>query len=147
MIPPNQPMHAGLVARRLPRGWAGVLLLGSSGRGKSDLTLRLLGRGWRLVADDRVLVWTSGGRLFGRCPPGLRDLLEVRHLGVMAEPVLDLAQIWAIADCAAADSDLERIPASESFSLLGVGLSRICVRPLEASAPDKLERLVSATRV
>ena len=33
---------------------AGILLLGPSGSGKSDLALRLIDGGARLVADDRV---------------------------------------------------------------------------------------------
>jgi len=38
--------------------WAqgGILLLGPPGGGKSDLALRLLGRGAVLVADDQVEV-------------------------------------------------------------------------------------------
>ncbi len=36
-----------------------MLLLGPSGSGKSDLLLRLLDRGFTLVADDRVS-WTDG---------------------------------------------------------------------------------------
>jgi len=143
----QEPIHGGLVARRQSRGWAGVLLLGPSGRGKSDLALRLLARGWRLVADDRVILWTSGGRLYGRSPQTLRGLLEVRHLGVSTEPVLELAQIGAVAECAAADETLERIPAPDGVSLLGVALPRIRVRALETSAPDKLERVLAATRV
>ncbi len=43
-------IHASCVARDR----AGVLLLGPPGSGKSDLALRLLDRGFMLVADDRV---------------------------------------------------------------------------------------------
>ena len=53
-------------------GWRGALIEGPSGAGKSDLALRALDAGFRLVADDRVVVWTSGGRLFGRAPDAAR---------------------------------------------------------------------------
>ena len=43
-------IHASCAARE----GHGVLLLGPSGSGKSDLLLRLLDRGFALVADDRV---------------------------------------------------------------------------------------------
>src|SRR3712207_8502214 len=43
-------LHASSVARE---GEA-VLLIGSPGAGKSDLVLRLIREGWRLVADDQV---------------------------------------------------------------------------------------------
>ena len=59
-------VHATCIARRLGRGWAGVLLFGPSGAGKSDLALRALERGWRLVSDDYSTVWASGGGLYAR---------------------------------------------------------------------------------
>ena len=59
-------LHAGLVARRQDGYWRGVLIEGASGAGKSDLALRALDHGFRLVADDRVVVWASGGALYGQ---------------------------------------------------------------------------------
>jgi HPr kinase/phosphorylase len=41
----------------------GVLLLGGSGAGKSDLALRLIDEGAKLVADDRVELYLARGRL------------------------------------------------------------------------------------
>ncbi|WP_027009430.1 HPr(Ser) kinase/phosphatase [Conchiformibius kuhniae] len=62
----------------------GVLLTGSSGLGKSELALELISRGHSLVADDAVeLHRTAPEVLEGRCPPVLRDFLEVRGLGVL----------------------------------------------------------------
>ncbi|MCG6504878.1 HPr(Ser) kinase/phosphatase [Kingella sp. SNUBH-2017] len=62
----------------------GVLLTGSSGLGKSELALELISRGHSLVADDAVeLHRTAPEVLEGRCPPMLRDFLEVRGLGVL----------------------------------------------------------------
>ncbi|SSY81110.1 HPr(Ser) kinase/phosphatase [Alysiella crassa] len=62
----------------------GVLLIGESGLGKSELALELISRGHSLVADDAVeLHRTAPEVLEGRCPPILRDFLEVRGLGVL----------------------------------------------------------------
>ena len=62
----------------------GVLLTGESGVGKSELALELISRGHGLVADDSVeLYHVAPDTLEGRCPPLLRDFLEVRGLGVL----------------------------------------------------------------
>jgi hypothetical protein len=53
--------HAGLIARRVAGTWRGALIEGPSGVGKSDLALRALDQGFVLVADDRTLVFVSGG--------------------------------------------------------------------------------------
>jgi len=62
----------------------GVLVTGESGVGKSELGLELISRGHGLVADDVVEVSRIGaGVLEGRCPPLLKDFIEVRGLGVL----------------------------------------------------------------
>ena len=62
----------------------GVLVTGESGVGKSELALELISRGHGLVADDVVEISRiAAGTLEGRCPPMLKDFLEVRGLGVL----------------------------------------------------------------
>jgi len=62
----------------------GVLITGESGVGKSELALELISRGHGLVADDVVeLSRIAAKTLEGRCPPLLKDFLEVRGLGVL----------------------------------------------------------------
>ena len=62
----------------------GVLLTGESGLGKSELGLELISRGHGLVADDAVdLYKVSQSALEGRCPELLRNLLEVRGIGLL----------------------------------------------------------------
>ncbi len=62
----------------------GVLITGESSIGKSELALELVSRGHGLVADDVVELQQIGpDTIQGRCPPMLRDFLEVRGLGVL----------------------------------------------------------------
>jgi HPr kinase/phosphorylase len=62
----------------------GVLLTGESGLGKSELGLELISRGHGLVADDAVDFARLGpDYIEGRCPVILRNLLEVRGLGLL----------------------------------------------------------------
>jgi HPr kinase/phosphorylase len=62
----------------------GVLITGASGGGKSELALELISRGSGLIADDVVELYRVGPEnIDGRCPPLLKDFLEVRGLGVL----------------------------------------------------------------
>ncbi|MGV8941488.1 MAG: HPr(Ser) kinase/phosphatase [Lysobacter sp.] len=62
----------------------GVLITGDAGAGKSELALELVSRGHRLVADDAPeFTQIAPDVLDGTCPELLKDLLEVRGLGVL----------------------------------------------------------------
>jgi len=62
----------------------GVLITGESGVGKSELGIELISRGHGLVADDVVQLSRIGdGGVEGRCPPMLKDFIEVRGLGLL----------------------------------------------------------------
>jgi HPr kinase/phosphorylase len=62
----------------------GVLITGEASIGKSELALELISRGHGLVADDVVeLQQIAPDTIQSRCPPMLRDFLEVRGLGVL----------------------------------------------------------------
>ena len=131
-------LHATLVATRLGCGWRGALLRGASGVGKSDLALRLVAGGWRLVADDRTRVWTSDGRLFGRAPATLAGLVEARHLGIAPTTALPLVQVSLIVDCIQDAGLLDRVPPPRTVRLLQVELACVRLRAREASAPVKV---------
>jgi hypothetical protein len=136
-------LHAGLVALRGDGGWRGVLIEGASGAGKSDLALRLLERGWRLVADDRVQLWRSGARLFGRAPDSLHGLIEARGLGVRDTSALRLVEVAFALRHARSP---ERLPDPEWRDVAGVRLPALALNLLEASAPARLALALGQTR-
>jgi serine kinase of HPr protein (carbohydrate metabolism regulator) len=134
--------HAGLVALRLGGRWAGALIEGASGVGKSDLAIRAIELGFRLAADDRTLVWASGGRLYGRSPGPLAGLIEVRGQGVVGESPLPLAEIVLLGFCVSETEEIERMPDPQSAIIEGIVLPRLVLRPKEPSAPAKLRRAI-----
>jgi serine kinase of HPr protein (carbohydrate metabolism regulator) len=134
--------HAGLLALRINGDWRGVLIEGPSGSGKSDLALRALEAGWALVADDRTLLWTCQGQLFGRAPDTLADLIEARGLGVVPALSRPFAEVRLIVDCVEADQ-VERVPEPAARNLLGVALPGLRLAAREASATAKLGRAVT----
>ena len=138
-------LHATTIALWRRERWWGVLLQGASGVGKSDLALRAMRQGWRLVADDRTLVWASGGRLFGRAHPRLNGLIEARSIGVVPAPALDFAELVLAVACEDGAEGLERVPELEALPLLGLALRLVRLAARELSAPAKLELALAAT--
>lgn len=61
----------------------GVLIMGESGIGKSELELDLIKRGHIFVADDLVEISRVNKTIYGRAPDNLKKMLEVRGIGVI----------------------------------------------------------------
>ena len=62
----------------------GLLFVGPSGIGKSEIAIDLVERGHRLVADDVVLVARKvQGMIVGNSGETLRDHMEIRGLGIL----------------------------------------------------------------
>lgn len=62
----------------------GVLVIGESGVGKSELAVELITRGHRLVADDAPeFRRIAPDTINGTCPDALINFLEVRGLGII----------------------------------------------------------------
>jgi serine kinase of HPr protein (carbohydrate metabolism regulator) len=128
-------LHAGLVARRVDGIWRGVLIEGPSGCGKSDLILRALGLGWRLVADDRVVVWRSSGAAWGRAPLVLAGLLEARAVGVTGQAERALCRIDLVISHAERP---ERMPEDRRRDIAGTPVPTLQLNLAELSAAPKL---------
>ena len=119
----------------------GVLITGDSGVGKSELGLELISRGHGLVADDVVEISRlAANTLEGRCPPVLKDFLEVRGLGLLdvrtifgetaVRPKMRLRLIAHLDKPApAGNRDLsERLPlAEQSEEVLGVTVRKVVI--------------------
>ena len=127
------PIHGGLIARHRMGRWHGVLILGPSGSGKSHLALTALAAGWRLVADDRVIVWPDAGKVFGRAHPTLAGQIEVRGLGIMpsATPVLGFCQIDLVVQMVPREA-MERYPDPAQMDLAGQSLPLVSIDPFSA---------------
>jgi HPr kinase/phosphorylase len=61
----------------------GVMIIGTSGIGKSECALDLVMKGHRLVADDAVVVKRIGDELIGSSPQLTFEHLEIRGLGII----------------------------------------------------------------
>ena len=132
-------IHGGLVIKRIKQTWRGALIEGESGSGKSDLMLRLLDLGFRLVADDRVMLWRSEGVLYGRAPDPLRGLIEARGVGILTVRAGPFGPVDMVVRCET-ETQVDRMPEPGRLELVGDALPLLALNALEASAPSKLRR-------
>ncbi|MBI1273518.1 MAG: serine/threonine protein kinase [Alphaproteobacteria bacterium] len=119
----------------------GVLLTGPSGIGKSDLALRLIRQGARLVADDQVHVLWDCEHVIARPPETLRGLLEIYGIGIVRLPEDKLcaqAPLSLVVDLLPHDTAPERMPEPDNMMLLDHPVRRIRLGALHPSTPAKI---------
>jgi HPr kinase/phosphorylase len=109
-----------------------LLVVGPPGCGKSDLVLRLLARGFELVADDQVDIING----IATSPAALAGLLEVRGLGIVRLPYRTRAPLALVIDLT---GHADRMPLPEQHPDLGLPIVHI-----DATAPSAPEKVALA---
>ena len=128
----SETLHASCVAL----DGRAVLITGISGSGKSDLSLRLLDRGFILVSDDQTIVRKSGEKLIATAPATIAGKLEIRGVGIVEMETVKDVQVVLIVELT---SDIQRMPDdSRERPVLGVKLPLISVDATTASAASKV---------
>jgi serine kinase of HPr protein (carbohydrate metabolism regulator) len=128
----SETLHASTVAI----GGRAVLISGPSGSGKSDLTLRLLDRGFVLVSDDQTIVRRRGETLLAAPPATLAGKLEIRGIGIVD---MDHVADVPIALLVELTSEIQRLPDdSRERPVLGVGIPLVSIDAMSASAASKV---------
>lgn len=123
----------------------GVLIRGAPGAGKSDLALRLIDGGARLVSDDYTEISNIGEKLSARAPGTISGLMEVRGLGVVRVGAIEQTEIHLIVDLAPRDQ-IERLPERIIETIAGVAVAVVKLDPFDTSAAAKVRLAVKAAR-
>ena len=129
----SETLHASCVAK----DGRAILISGRSGAGKSDLALRLIDRGAKLVSDDYTIVRRVNGRLLAKAPMNIEGKIEVRGVGILKMETASDIPVCLMIDLSSA---VERMPRTgEVQRVAGLEIPTISVNALEASAPVKVE--------
>ena len=128
----SETIHASTVAS----DGRAVLISGPSGSGKSDLTLRLLDRGFTLVSDDQTIVRREGDRLIATAPPTIKGKLEIRGIGIVEMETVSDVPVGLFVELT---SEIMRLPDDRrERPVLGVNLPLVSVDAQAASAASKV---------
>ena len=137
----SQTIHATSVSI----GGHGVLIMGPSGSGKSDLALRLIDRGAQLISDDYTSVSPRDDGLRLSAPANIAERMEIRHLGIInlrkiGSDLMAPAGVVLARLAVQLEDKPERMPQPDAMmTLAGRRLPLVMLAGLEASAPIKVE--------
>jgi HPr kinase/phosphorylase len=130
-------IHASCVAI----GARGVLLLGPSGSAKSDVALRLIDGGAKLVADDRTILFAARGALHARGPASIAGLLEIRGVGIVQLPVRARVKIALVVRLGREGA---RLPEPTFYEFLKTQTPQITLDAHFASTPARIRAALAA---
>ena len=115
----------------------GVLLLGPSGSGKSDLALRLIDRGAKLICDDVVNIENSNNLPVMICAPNIAGKIEVRGIGICPVEFVQSAPLRLIVQLT---QDVDRMPPEhQRITLSGYSTPMFRLPPFQPSSAIKVE--------
>ena len=85
----------------------GLLILGQSGSGKSQLALALITHGAKLISDDQVILINTESDVILSAPKSISGKIEARFVGILKMPVL-IAPLYLVIDLD--QKELDRLP-------------------------------------
>lgn len=136
-------LHATAIAV----GSSGVLIMGASGRGKSNLALRTLARAPNtflseavtLIADDQVDIERTDGALRATAPATIAGKLEVRGVGIVNVPHMQSGAVVRLIVRLTDTATIERLPLSPQVeAVLGQPVPTVDIDPADPAAVEKI---------
>ena len=115
----------------------GVLILGDSGSGKSDLALRLIDNGATLISDDISICRKKSNNIYLYCPPEIKGLLEVREIGIITVPFVERIKLRLVVNLKSINN--ERFPKDSTYRILGIKIPIINIEGKNSSAVAKIK--------
>ena len=118
-------------------GGLGVLILGPSGSGKSDLVLRLIDRGAKLISDDILHIDSADGGPLLAYAPSIAGKIEVRGIGICSVEYEVSDPLRLVVACA---KDVDRMPAEDMRTTIAdFWVPLVKLDPFQVSSVLKVE--------
>ncbi|MEE2694817.1 MAG: HPr kinase/phosphatase C-terminal domain-containing protein [Pseudomonadota bacterium] len=115
----------------------GVLIIGESGSGKSDLALRLIDGGATLISDDITICKKKNDKVYLSSPIETKGLLEVREVGIITVPFVNGIKLKMVVRLT--EKNLNRNPNKNFTRVLGVRVPLLLINGKSPSAVVKVK--------
>lgn len=122
----------------------GIMIVGDSGCGKSDLALRLIDSGATLISDDITICKKRINEIFLYSPKETKGLLEVREIGIITVPFIENVKLSLLVELI--DKEGIRIPKKTKKILLGVKIPKIEIFGKNPSSVAKVKFKLNEVR-
>ena len=116
---------------------SGILIIGESGIGKSDLALRMIDSGAMLIADDITICKKINNFIYLFSPEETKGLLEVREIGIITVPFIENIKLSLVVQLI--DEENIRYPENENCLILGIKVPKIKICGKNSSAVAKIK--------
>ncbi len=116
---------------------SGVLIIGDSGSGKSDLALRLIDSGATLISDDITICKKKINGIYLSCPKETKGLLEVREVGIITVPYVEKVKLIMVVRLT--DQVLQRLPDKDFLKILDIKIPLLLIDGKNPSAVAKVK--------
>ncbi|MFK4824641.1 HPr kinase/phosphorylase [Paenochrobactrum sp. BZR 588] len=142
---------SGIHASTVEVNGRGVMFLGASGAGKTELVLTLIeraaarGENALLVADDRTLIRREGDAIIAGVPEQLAGGIEIRGAGLFRHPFKNDTKLALVVRLVQAEM-ADRFPEGHQWHFEGVDIPCLHLRALSTGADSlTIARAVEAT--
>jgi serine kinase of HPr protein (carbohydrate metabolism regulator) len=116
---------------------SGILIIGESGIGKSDLALRMIDSGAMLIADDITICKKINNFIYLFSPEETKGLLEVREIGIITVPFIENIKLSLVVQLI--NEENIRYPENENYLILGIKVPKIKIYGKNSSAVAKIK--------
>lgn len=148
MTPEEQ--KSGLHATTVQLRGCGVMLMGQSGAGKTEIALSLIerasmrGEPASLVSDDRTLLHVEDGRLIASVPDSLAGGVEIRGAGLFTVAYVKQTPLDLVVNLVSRE-EAERYPSGENWQFEAIEIPRLLLPALSSNSDSTaLSRAIEA---
>ena len=106
----------------------GVVILGKSGSGKSNLAIKLISMGAKLISDDQTYFKLKDNKIIISKPKTTPNFIEARGIGLIKTPMVMSAKLFCFVNIT--NIELERLPYEEKKYCFGKKIKMIEFNPI-----------------